>query len=141
MSFVDALPSLNAALNGTATLLLTAGFVCIKTGREQAHRRCMVTAFAVSVAFLFFYVLHKYLVHGIHTPFGGDGLWKLGYYLMLISHIILAMAIVPLVLVTLTLAVRGKLERHRKWARWTFPIWYYVSVTGVLIYFCLYQLF
>jgi uncharacterized membrane protein YozB (DUF420 family) len=101
----------------------------------------MVSAFAVSIVFLFFYVLHKALVRGVHTPFAGEGFWKLVYYPMLLSHILLAMAIVPLVLVTLGLALRGRRERHRAWARWTFPLWYYVSVTGVLIYFFLYRWF
>jgi len=141
MSFTESLPGINAALNGTAILLLTAGFAFIKRGRKTAHRNCMVGAFAVSVVFLFFYVLHKYLVQGVHTPFAGEGFWRVFYYVMLISHILLAMAIVPLVLTTLTLALRGRFERHRKWARWTFPIWYYVSVTGVLVYFFLYQWF
>jgi len=101
----------------------------------------MVSAFTVSVIFLFFYVLHKVLVKGVHTSFAGEGLWSTFYYGMLISHIILAIAIVPLVLTTITLAIRGRRERHRAWARWTFPIWYYVSVTGVLVYMFLYQWF
>jgi putative membrane protein len=138
MSFTESLPTLNACLNGTATALLTAGFICIKTGREKAHRACMVSAFTVSVFFLFFYVLHKWLVQGVHTPFEGEGAWRSLYYVMLATHIALAMLIVPLVLTTLTLAIRGKRERHKAWARWTFPIWYYVSVTGVLIYCFLY---
>ena len=138
MSFTESLPTLNACLNGTATVLLTVGFICIKTGREKAHRSCMVSAFAVSTVFLFFYVLHKWLVQGVHTPFVGEGLWRTVYYIMLATHIFLAMTIVPLVLTTLTLAIRGKREKHRAWARWTFPIWYYVSVTGVLIYLFLY---
>lgn len=138
MSFTESLPTLNACLNGTATVLLTAGFICIKTGREKAHRNCMVSAFTVSVFFLFFYVLHKWLVQGVHTPFEGEGAWRSFYYGMLASHIALAMLIVPLVLTTLTLAIRGKFETHKAWARWTFPIWYYVSVTGVLIYCFLY---
>ncbi len=138
MSFTESLPTLNACLNGTATVLLTAGFICIKTGREKAHRRCMVSAFTVSVFFLFFYVLHKWLVQGVHTPFEGEGAWRSVYYAMLATHIALAMLIVPLVLTTLTLAIRGKRDAHKAWARWTFPIWYYVSVTGVLIYCFLY---
>ena len=76
MTFTESLPTLNACLNGTATILLTAGFIFIKTGREKAHRACMVSAFAVSVIFLFFYVLHKWLVQGVHTPFGGEGAWR-----------------------------------------------------------------
>ncbi|MDQ8194253.1 DUF420 domain-containing protein [Coraliomargarita sp. SDUM461004] len=138
MSFTESLPTLNAYLNGAATVLLTAGFICIKTGREQAHRRCMLSAFSVSVVFLFFYVLHKWLVQGVHTPFTGEGAWRSFYYTMLATHIALAMLIVPLVLTTLTLAIRGKRESHKAWARWTFPIWYYVSVTGVLVYCFLY---
>ena len=141
MSFTESLPTVNALLNGTATLLLTFGFAFIKTKREKAHRACMLSAFTVSVVFLFFYVLHKYLVQGVHTPFSGEGVWRIFYYSMLISHILLAIIIVPLILITLTLAIKGKREKHRAWARWTFPIWYYVSVTGVLIYCFLYQWF
>lgn len=141
MTFTEALPSINAGLNGLATLLLTFGFIFIRSGRERQHRICMVSAFIVSAIFLFFYLLHKYLVQGVHTPFAGEGFWKSFYYAMLISHIILAMIIVPLILMTLSLAIRGKRETHKKWARWTFPIWYYVSVTGVLVYFFLYQWF
>lgn len=141
MSFTEALPTVNAVLNGTATVLLTAGFICIKQEREKAHRACMLSAFFVSIVFLAFYLLHKYLVQGVHTPFGGEGSWRTFYYVMLASHIILAMAIVPLVLTTLILAIQGKRQKHRAWARWTFPIWYYVSVTGVLVYCFLYQWF
>ncbi|MFL2843170.1 MAG: hypothetical protein CBD09_04720 [Puniceicoccaceae bacterium TMED149] len=141
MTFTEALPSINAGLNGLATILLTLGYIFIRSGREQQHRTCMVSAFIVSAIFLFFYLLHKYLVQGVHTPFAGEGFWKSFYYAMLISHIILAMIIVPLILMTLSLAIRGKRETHKKWARWTFPIWYYVSVTGVLVYFFLYQWF
>ena len=138
MTFTESLPTLNACLNGTATILLTAGFIFIKTGREKSHRACMLSAFAVSVIFLFFYVLHKWLVQGVHTPFSGEGAWRSIYYTMLVTHIVLAILIVPLVLTTLTLAMRGKRDRHKSWARWTFPIWYYVSVTGVLLYLFLY---
>lgn len=141
MSFTETLPSLNAALNATAALMLTVGFFCIKTGREKAHRTCMLGAFSTSIIFLVFYVLHKILVKGVHTPFSGEGIWRDIYYIMLASHIILAMAIVPLVLTTLTLAIRGNRQRHKLWARWTFPIWYYVSITGVLVYFFLYHWF
>lgn len=141
MPFTESLPTVNALLNGIATVLLTAGFVFIKTGKEKAHRACMISAFSVSIIFLFFYVLHKCLVQGVHTPFAGEGLWRRVYYTMLISHIILAILIVPLVLITLNLAIKDKRAQHRAWARWTFPIWYYVSVTGVLIYCFLYQWF
>lgn len=138
---VSDLPALNASLNALATLLLTAGFICIKSKRIAAHRACMVSAFLVSAVFLVTYVLHKILVHGVHTPFGGEGPVRTFYYVMLASHIILAIAIVPLVLVTIRFALVGKYVNHQAWARWTFPIWYYVSVTGVLVYFFLYQWF
>lgn len=138
---VSDLPALNAGLNATAGLLLLAGFLFVRSGRKLAHRNCMVAAFAVSCVFLITYVLHKILVRGVHTPFGGEGLLRGFYYGMLLSHVILAMVIVPLILVTMVHAVRGRHERHRAWARWTFPLWMYVSVTGVLVYFMLYQWF
>jgi putative membrane protein len=138
---VSDLPALNAGLNGLAAVLLTAGFVFIKTGKIPAHRACMLSAFGVSVVFLITYVLHKILVKGVHTPIGAEGAIKSLYLTMLFSHILLAMAIVPLVLITLRHAFAGRLIQHRQWARWTFPIWYYISVTGVLIYFFLYQWF
>jgi putative membrane protein len=135
---VGDIPALNATLNGLATLLITAGWVCVKTGRKAAHRACMLAATVVSGCFLVSYVAHKVLVHGVHTPFGGAGPVRTVYHVMLLSHIVLAIAIAGLVPRTLLLAVRGNLVDHRAWARWTFPIWYYVSVTGVLIYFSLY---
>jgi putative membrane protein len=135
---VSDLPAFNATLNATATLLLTAGFILIKSGRPSAHRACMTTAIAVSAVFLVTYVLHKILVAGVHTKFGGEGALKAAYYAMLLTHIVLAIAIVPMVLVTFNHARKGRFDRHRRWARITFPIWYYVSVTGVLIYFSLY---
>ena len=138
---VNDLPALNACLNGTAAALLTAGFLFIKRGNWRAHRICMGTAFGVSCIFLITYVLHKVLKHGVHTPFGGEGPIRTFYYVMLASHIILAIAIVPLVLITLRYALTARFDRHRAWARVTFPIWYYVSVTGVLVYFFLYQWF
>ena len=141
MTFTEALPSINATLNGFATILLTLGFIFIKSNKLNQHRLCMISAFVVSAIFLIFYLLHKYLVQGVHTPFNGEGFWRTFYYSMLISHIILAIIIVPLILKTLSLALTKKTEKHRAWARWTFPIWYYVSVTGVLVYFFLYRWF
>jgi uncharacterized membrane protein YozB (DUF420 family) len=131
-------PALNAGLNGTAAVFLTAGFILIKRKHVSAHRAAMLAAFAVSVAFLACYVAY-HLQTGARTPFGGTGPIRAVYFAMLISHILLAMAILPLILVTLTLALRGRFDRHRRWAQWTFPLWYYVSVTGVLIYFSLYH--
>ena len=97
---IQQIPALNATLNGTATVLLLAGFVFIKTGRRGAHRACMMSAFAVSTVFLVGYVFHKIAVKGLHTPFAGTGFWRTFYYVMLASHVLLAMVILPLVLVT-----------------------------------------
>lgn len=138
---VQDMPALNATLNGISTLLLLAGFVFIKSGRRDAHRKCMISAFVTSCVFLVCYVLHKILVRGVHTPFGGEGLVRTIYYVMLISHIILAIVIVPMILVTMVRAIRGRDEAHKRIARWTWPLWFYVSVTGVLVYFFLYQWF
>lgn len=147
---VQDIPALNAALNALATLLMTAGFICIrralttadparKAAAIRAHRTAMLSAGGVSAVFLVGYVTHKALVRGVHTPFGGTGAIAQLYYAMLISHIVLAIAIAWLVPRTFQFALRGDFARHRKWARWTFPIWYYVSVTGVLVYFFLYR--
>ncbi|MBL9139639.1 MAG: DUF420 domain-containing protein [Verrucomicrobiales bacterium] len=138
---VSDLPALNAALNGAATLLLTLGFVFIRRGQREAHRRCMMGALAVSCIFLVSYVTHKALVRGVHTKLGADGAIATVYYAMLISHILLAAAIVPLALITMTRALRERFDAHRRIARWTWPLWMYVSVTGVLIYFMLYHWF
>lgn len=136
---VSDLPAFNAALNALATVFMTAGFVFILRGRRDAHRASMLGAGVVSALFLVGYVLHKILVRGVHTEFGGEGGIRTVYYVMLLTHIVLAMAIAYLVPRTFWLALRGDYERHKRWARWTFPIWYYVSVTGVLVYFFLYR--
>ena len=133
------IPALNATLNGLATVLITAGYILIKTGRKEAHRKVMTTAMVVSALFLVGYVTHKVLIRGVHTPFGGEGLIRNVYYVMLISHILLAISIAYLVPRTFLFAIQGNYQRHKAWAKWTFPIWYYVSVTGVLVYFSLYQ--
>lgn len=144
------IPALNAGLNALSTMLMTAGFVFIRRARHatdpaprataiRMHRFCMLGAGVVSAIFLIGYVAHKILVRGVHTPFGGEGAIRTVYFLMLISHILLAMAIAYLVPRTFAFALTGNFERHRTWARWTFPIWYYVSITGVLVYFFLYQ--
>ena len=136
---VSDIPPINATLNGVATVLITAGFILIKTGRKDAHRKVMTAAMVVSAVFLIGYVTHKALIHGVHTPFGGEGAIRAVYYTMLISHIVLAISIAYLVPRTFLFAIRGDYERHQAWAKWTFPIWYYVSLTGVLVYFFLYQ--
>jgi len=133
------IPPLNAALNATATVLITIGFILIKQGKKEAHRAVMLSAGLVSAVFLVGYVTHKIMMRGIHTPFGGEGFIRTVYYTMLISHIILAISIAYLVPRTFLFAIRGDYVTHKRWAKFTFPIWYYVSVTGVLVYFFLYQ--
>lgn len=136
---VNDIPALNACLNAIATVLMTLGFIFIKRGDQVTHRKMMLSAGAVSAIFLVGYVGHKIAVRGVHTPFGGEGFIRSVYYVMLISHILLAMAIAYLVPRTFWLAIKGDLERHKQWAKWTFPIWFYVSVTGVLVYLFLYR--
>ncbi len=138
---VNDLPTLNATLNGLATVLLLSGYIFIKRGKKFAHRNCMISAFVTSCVFLVSYVVHKILVKGMHTPFGGVGSVRTFYYAMLISHILLAMTIVPLALITMNRALKERYELHKKIARWTWPIWMYVSVTGVLVYFFLYHFY
>lgn len=138
MSVAD-IPALNALLNATATVLICLGYLFIRGGNERAHRACMVAALATSCLFLVGYVGHKIAVQGVHTPFGGTGAIRTIYYVILATHVVLAIVIVPLVLITFRFAIRRELERHRRWARWTFPIWLYVSVTGVLVYLFLYR--
>jgi putative membrane protein len=132
-------PEINACLNGSATVLLTAGFVLIKQKRVAAHRAVMLATFAISVIFLTSYVVGK-IARGL-TYFDGHGFWRAFYFTLLTTHTILAIVIVPLILRTLYLALKGDYARHRAWAKWTFPLWYYVSVTGVLVYFMLFQWF
>jgi putative membrane protein len=140
------IPALNAALNALATLLMTAGFIFIKSGNKTAHRASMLSAGVVSAIFLVGYLGHKFLKgmaagagEAVHTQFGGEGTIRTVYYVMLITHILLAISIAYLVPKTFALAFKGDFERHKKWARYVFPIWYYVSITGVLVYFFLYQ--
>lgn len=140
MSVPD-IPAVNAVLNATATSLICAGYLFIRRGRIHAHRACMVAALMASCLFLIGYVGHKIAIHGVHTPFGGTGALRTVYYVMLATHVVLAMVIVPLVLITFRFAVLGRFERHRRWARWTLPLWLYVSVTGVLVYLFLYRWF
>ena len=132
---VNDLPTLNATLNSAATVLLLCGYACIRFKKVQAHMMFMVLALLVSAAFLTSYLYHHY-VHG-HVPFNGKGAIRYFYIPMLISHIILAIAILPMVIMTLIPAFRRRFDKHKRIARWTLPIWLYVSVTGVLVYlFC-----
>lgn len=134
------LPLLNACLNGASTVLLCLGLVFVKRRQVTAHRNCMISAFAVSCVFLVLYLYHKYAVmQGVHTPFAGPESLRYPYYIMLFSHIALAMAVPPLALLTISRGLKQKVDLHRRIARWTFPVWLYVSVTGVLIYVLLYH--
>lgn len=131
-------PTINAVLNAASAVFLALGFAFIKHKNVGAHRACMVAAFVVSVVFLGSYLY--YHAHAGSTRFLGTG-WIRGLYLsILLTHTVLAAVIVPLVAVTLTHAWRGRYDRHRSWARWTWPMWIYVSVTGVVIYWMLYRM-
>jgi uncharacterized membrane protein YozB (DUF420 family) len=132
-------PVLNATLNGTSAALLLAGRVFIARGRMTAHRACMIAAVVASSLFLACYIFFHYQVGNI--LFLGQGWSRPVYFSILISHVLLAIAIVPLVVITLSRGLRARYDRHRAIARWTWPLWMYVSITGVLIYFMLYQWF
>lgn len=134
------LPAVNATLNGLSAVLLTAGFIFIKRGNKIAHRNCMVAALVSSTIFLACYLTYHFTVKTI-THFV-EPAWFRPYYLaLLISHTILAAAILPLIITTVTFAAKQNFEKHKKFARWTWPLWLYVSVTGVVIYLLLYQIF
>ena len=136
---VTQLPTVNAALNGIAATLLAAGYVCIRRGRVDLHRRCMLAAFATSALFLVSYV--AYHAQAGSRPFTGEGAVRVVYFTVLVSHIVLAAAILPLAIVTLRRGLRRDDARHVALARWTLPIWLYVSVTGVVVYWMLYRLY
>jgi putative membrane protein len=137
-AIASALPLLNACLNATSALLLAAGWMFIRRRRVTAHKTCMVSALVVSTLFLISYVTYHALAGS--RPFTGAAWIRAVYYPMLVSHIILAAAIVPLALTTVYRALQGNFERHVRIARWTLPIWLYVSVTGVLVYWMLHRL-
>jgi putative membrane protein len=136
---ISDLPALNALLNGTSAILLLLGHSLIKRKLITAHRRVMIAAFAVSSFFLASYLI--YHAHVGSVRFLGTGWVRPVYFTILISHTILAATVVPLVLITLARGLRGNFERHRAIARWTYPIWLYVSVTGVVVYLMLYRLY
>ena len=134
---VTALPAVNATLNSIAATLLVSGYVLIRRGRVAQHRACMLAAFATSTLFLVSYLVYHAQVGS--QPFRGEGPIRTVYFAILGSHIILAVLILPLALVTLRRGLRRDDARHVAIARWTFPIWLYVSVTGVVVYWMLYQ--
>ena len=133
------LPALNAVLNATSGCLLGAGYYFIRRRRIAAHRACMLSALVVSSLFLTSYLV--YHAHVGSKPFPGHGPIRAVYFLILITHVILAAVIVPLALVTVRRGLRMDVARHRRIARWTWPLWMYVSVTGVVIYVMLYRLY
>jgi len=135
---VSTLPVLNALLNATSALLLLAGYLFIRQRKVTAHKTCMLTAFGVSSLFLVSYVIYHY--HAGSKPFAGQGWIRGVYYPLLISHLTLATLIIPFALTTIYRAWRGQFARHMRIARWTLPLWLYVSVTGVIVYWMLYHL-
>ena len=137
--FVATLPALNAVLNATSAVLLVAGYLFIRRRKVAQHKFCMLSAFGVSCVFLVSYLTLRY--YAGMTRFPGQGWIRPVYFTILTSHTILAAAIVPLALVTLSRAFRARFDRHVRIARWTLPLWLYVSVTGVLVYWILYHLF
>ena len=134
-------PALNAVLNGSSAVLIGTGLYFIKRGREQAHKRMMLTAFVTSTLFLISYLYYHLVMRAGVTHFQGQGIWRPVYFCILISHTFLAAIVVPFILITLYRALTGKFARHRAIARYTFPIWMYVSVTGVVIFVMLYKIF
>ena len=136
---VSDLPAVNATLNAIAAILLLIGYREIKLGRMKRHRAAMIAACATSTLFLISYV--TYHAHAGSRPFTGQGPVRIVYFAILITHVVLAAVILPLALVTLSRALRERFDRHAALARWTLPIWLYVSVTGVAVYFMLYHWF
>ena len=133
------LPALNATLNGIAALFLLSGYLCIRRGQPELHKKCMLGALTASALFLTSYVV--YHANAGSRPFEGEGGIRVVYFAILITHVVLAATIPPLALVTASRGLRSQFGRHVRIARWTLPIWLYVSVTGVVIYVMLYQLY
>ena len=129
------MPGVNATLNATSATLLLLGFAAIRNGRREVHKRLMVSAFAASAVFLVGYVLYHY-AHG-DTKYQGVGTIRMVYFTILITHVLLSIAMLPMILTTFYFASRERFSSHKRLARWTLPIWLYVSVTGVVIYFML----
>jgi putative membrane protein len=129
----------NAILNGTSAVLLVCGYAAIRSGKMAIHKFFMVSAFCVSTAFLVSYLIYHYRVG--HVPFAGQGWIRPVYFTILFSHTILAIVIVPMILVTLRRAWLERFDTHKLVARWTLPLWLYVSVTGVVVYFMVYQIY
>lgn len=131
--------ALNASLNGLSAVLLAGGYAAIRAGKREVHKRFMISAFAVSTVFLVSYVLYHIRVG--HVAFQGQGWIRPVYFVLLTSHTVLAIVIVPLILITLRRAWLEKFDKHRIIARWTLPLWFYVCVTGVIVYLMVYQIY
>jgi putative membrane protein len=131
--------ALNASLNGTSAILLACGYAAIRSGKIKIHKAFMISAFAVSTVFLISYLIYHYRVG--HVVFQGQGWIRPVYFALLFSHTVLAIVIVPMILVTLRRAWLKKFDKHRVIARWTLPLWFYVSITGVIVYILLYQVY
>lgn len=138
MISLDEFPALNATLNGTTALLLSAGYVMVRRRRLLAHKACMLTAFGVSVLFLVSYLY--YHVNAGVKHYQGQGWLRSVYFAILVTHTVLAASVVPLAVTTVYLGLRARHPRHQRIARWTLPIWLYVSVTGVVVYLLLFRL-
>ncbi|HMD13297.1 MAG TPA: DUF420 domain-containing protein [Bacteroidota bacterium] len=136
---IDFLPTVNATLNFTSAILLVTGRYFIKRGNRELHKKCMILTFSVSILFLISYITY----HAVHriTTFQGQGWIRPVYFTILISHTILAAVIVPLAVITLRRGLKNSFILHRAIAKWTFPVWLYVSVTGVVVYIMLYHLY
>jgi putative membrane protein len=132
--------ALNATLNGSSAILLAAGYSAIRSGKIALHKKLMVSAFFVSCAFLVSYIIYHIRIHQV-IHFHGQGWIRPVYFALLTSHTILAIVIVPMIIVTLRRAWLQRFDKHRVIARWTLPLWFYVSVTGVIVYFLVYQLY
>jgi len=133
-------PALNATLNGISALLLAGGYAAIRSGKRELHKKFMLSAFFVSCAFLVSYVIYHIRIREV-IHFQGQGWIRPVYFTLLLSHTILAVVIVPLILITLRRAWTEKFDKHRQIARWTLPLWFYVSVTGVIVYLMVYQIY
>ncbi len=136
---LSSLPTVNATLNGIAAVLLTAGYVFIRRRMIRQHRACMIAAFVASALFLVSYLVYHANVGS--RPFQGQGPIRIVYFTILITHVVLAAAILPIAVVTLSHALAERFDRHRSIARWTLPLWLYVSVTGIVVYLMLYQVY
>ena len=136
---IESLPAVNATLNGLAFALLVAGWVSILRRQIQAHKVCMISAFVVSALFLACYLTYHYYAGS--KPFPGYGIWRpIYFYVILIPHIILAVVMLPMIAATFYHAFRDRFAAHKRIARWTLPVWLYVSITGVIVYVMLYQM-